>query len=99
MFFFFLKKSGKIICHTVTRVVFCVIAHLRVPYLNVVVSVVVEIEHPVDLGVATDLEILDVFHALRDSLSRVFLHLNIVELPAIIKNVSVKITILLFKAF
>lgn len=65
-----------------TRVVFCVIAHLRIPYLNVVVSVVVEVEHPVDLGVATDLEILDAFHALRDSLSRVFLHLYIVELPA-----------------
>lgn len=71
------------------------IAHLGVPYLNVVITVVVEIEHPVDLGVTTDLEILDVFNALRDGLSRVLFHLDVVELPETrkhdqsVRNVSI----------
>lgn len=56
------------------------VAHLRTPYLNVVITVVVKVENPIDFGVATDSEILDVFHALRNCLSRVFLHLDVVEL-------------------
>lgn len=56
------------------------VAHLGTPYLNVVITVVVKVENPIDFGVATDSEILDVFHALRNCLSRVFLHLDVVEL-------------------
>lgn len=57
------------------------IAHLGTPYLNVVITIVVKVENPVDFGVATDSEILDVLHAFRNCLSRVFLHLDVVELP------------------
>lgn len=57
------------------------VAHLGTPYLNVVITVVVKVENPVDFGVATDSEIFSVLHALRNCLSRVFLHLDIVELP------------------
>lgn len=58
----------------------CEGAHL-IPYLNVVVSVVVKVEDPVDLGVASDHEILDGLDALLHRLSRVLLHLYVVELP------------------
>jgi hypothetical protein len=47
----------------------------------VVITVVVKVENPVDFGVAADSEILGVLHALRDCLPRVFLHLDVVELP------------------
>lgn len=57
------------------------VAHLGTPYLNVVITIVVKVENPVDFGVATDSEILDVLHAFRNCLSRVFLHLDVVELP------------------
>lgn len=56
------------------------VAHLGTPYLNVVITVVVKVENSIDFGIATDSEILGVFHALRNCLSRVFLHLDIVEL-------------------
>lgn len=56
------------------------VAHLGTPYLNVVITVVVKVENPVDFGVATDSEIFDVLHALRNCLPRVFLHLDVVEL-------------------
>lgn len=62
------------------------VAHLGTPYLNVVITVVVKVENPVDFGVATDSKILDVLHALRYCLSRVFLHLDVIELPEIEKN-------------
>lgn len=57
------------------------VAHLGTPYLNVVITVVVKVENPIDFGVATDSEILDVLYTLRNCLSRVFLHLDVVELP------------------
>lgn len=57
------------------------VAHLGTPYLNVVITVVVKVENSVDFGVATDSEILGVLHALRNRLSRIFLHLDVVELP------------------
>lgn len=57
------------------------VAHLGTPYLNVVITVVVKVENSVDFRVATDSEILGVLHALRNCLSRVFLHLDVVELP------------------
>lgn len=62
------------------------VAHLGTPYLNVVITVVVKVENPIDFGVATDSEILDVLHALRNRLSRVFLHLDVVELPETIQK-------------
>lgn len=57
------------------------VAHLGTPYLNVVITVVVKVENPIDFGVATDSEILDVLNTFRNCLSRVFLHLDVVELP------------------
>lgn len=57
------------------------VAHLRTPYLNVVITVVVKVENSIDFGVASDSEVFGVLHALRNRLSRVFLHLNVVELP------------------
>lgn len=57
------------------------VAHLGTPYLNVVITVVVKVENPIDFGVATDSEILGVLYALRNCLSRIFLHLDVVELP------------------
>lgn len=57
------------------------VAHLRTPYLNVVITVVVKVENPVDFRVAPNSEVFDAFHALRNRLSRVFLHLDVVELP------------------
>lgn len=57
------------------------VAHLGTPYLNVVITVVVKVENPVDFGVAPDSEVFGVLNALRNRLSRVFLHLDVVELP------------------
>lgn len=58
------------------------VAHLGTPYLNVVITVVVKVENSVDFGVAADPEIFGVLYALRNCLSRVFLHLDVVELSA-----------------
>lgn len=57
------------------------VAHLGTPYLNVVITVVVKIENPVDFWVAPNSEVFDVLYTLRNCLSRVFLHLDVVELP------------------
>lgn len=57
------------------------VAHLRTPYLNVVITVVVKIENPVDFRVASNSEVFDALYTLRNRLSRVFLHLDVVELP------------------
>lgn len=62
------------------------VAHLGTPYLNVVITVVVKVENPIDFGVATDSKIFGVLHALRNCLSRVFLHLDVVELPETADN-------------
>lgn len=57
------------------------VAHLGTPYLNVVITVVVKVENSVDFRVAPNSEVFGVLHALRNRLSRVFLHLDVVELP------------------
>lgn len=59
------------------------VAHLRTPYLNVVITVVMKVKNPVDFGVAPNSKVFDVFDALRNRLSCVFLHLDVVELPVI----------------
>ena len=51
-------------------------------HLNVVVSVVVEVEDPVELGVHRDPQVVRVLDALAERLPRVLLHLDVVELPA-----------------
>lgn len=68
--------------------VFCSIAHLGTPYLNVVVAVVVKIENSVDFGVTSDPKVIGVFNTFRYCLSRVFFHLDIVELSENIKKSS-----------
>ena len=50
-------------------------------HLNVVVSVVVEVEDPVELGVHRDPQVVRVLDALAERLPRVLLHLDVVELP------------------
>ncbi len=51
-------------------------------HLDVVVPVVVQVEDPVDLRVCADVDIVRVGDALAQGLSRVLLHLDVVELPA-----------------
>ena len=51
-------------------------------HLNVVVSVVVEVEDPVELGVKGDPQVVRVLDALAQRLPGVLLHLDVVELPA-----------------
>ena len=51
-------------------------------HLNVVVSVVVEVEDPVELRVHRDPQVVRVLDALAERLPRVLLHLDVVELPA-----------------
>lgn len=51
--------------------------------LNVVVSIVVEVEHPVELAVHGHPEVLRVLDALAERLPRVLLHLDVVELPKV----------------
>ena len=51
-------------------------------HLNVVVSVVVEVEDPVELGVEGNPQVVRVLDALAQSLPRILLHLDVVELPA-----------------
>ena len=51
-------------------------------HLNVVVSVVVEVEHPVELGVNSDPQVVGVLDPLAQRLPGILLHLDVVELPA-----------------
>ena len=51
-------------------------------HLNVVVSVVVEVEDPVELGVEGDPQVVRVLDPLAKGLPGILLHLNVVELPA-----------------
>lgn len=59
-----------------------VISHLRAAYLYVVVPVVVEVQHAVDLGVGGHVQLLCALHALAHRLAGVLLHLDVVELSA-----------------
>lgn len=51
-----------------------------------VVPVVMQVEHPVQLGVACHVQVLRCLQAFTDGLSRIFLHLDIVEFPAKTEN-------------
>ena len=50
-------------------------------HLNVVVSVVVKVENPVELALHGHMEILRVLDTLAEGLPGVLLHLDVVELP------------------
>ena len=52
-------------------------------HLNVVVSVVVKVENPVELALHGDMEIIRVLDSLAERLPGVLLHLDVVELPGI----------------
>ena len=54
---------------------------LSYPHLNVVVSVVVEVEHPVELGVESNPQVVGVLDPFAQRLPCVLLHLDVVELP------------------
>ena len=60
-------------------------------HLNVVVSVVVEVEDPVELGVQGDPQVVRVLDALAQRLPGVLLHLDVVELPANTKLLDTRI--------
>ena len=47
-----------------------------------IVAVVVEVQHPVDLALGADVDIVRVGDALAHGLPGVFLHLNVIKLPA-----------------
>jgi len=49
-------------------------------YLNVIVAVVVQVEHPVDLAVLVNVYVFGSLQTLADGLPCVFLHLNVIEL-------------------
>ena len=55
-------------------------------YLDVVVAVVVQVEHSVDLAVPEDSEVVLLFDSLAHGLPRVLLHLDVVELPVTQQN-------------
>lgn len=76
--------------------VFCSIAHLGTPYLNVVVAVVVKIENSVNFGITSDPKVISVFYTFRYCLSRVFFHLDIVELSENIKKWHIRLHFLSF---
>lgn len=58
------------------------VTNLRAPYLDVIVSVVVQIQHSVEFGIAPHVKIVSILHTFGYGLSCVLLHLNIVELSA-----------------
>ena len=53
--------------------------HLLHAHLNVVVSVVVQVEHPVQFGVTCYVQVLRCLQTFTDGLSCILLHLDIVE--------------------
>lgn len=61
--------------------------NLGAPYLDVIVTVVVQVEDSVELRIGTDVDVLRVLDALRDRLARVLLHLDVVEFPAKKNNI------------
>ena len=50
-------------------------------YLNVVISVVVKVEDPIELAVNGDVDVLGVLDSLAQRLSGVLFHLDVVKLP------------------
>jgi len=66
-------------CTAIYTLVFVMAAEA---YLNVVVAVVVQVEHPVDLAVLVHVYVFGSLQTLADGLPRVFLHLNVIELSA-----------------
>lgn len=65
----------------------CLLVHFRDVYvmvdthLNVVVSVVVQVEDTIDFTVDSDVDVIRVGDAFTQGLTCVFLHLNVVEFP------------------
>lgn len=59
-----------------------VVTNLWAPYLDVIVSVVVQIQHPVELRIAPNVQIVSVFHPFGHRLSCILFHLDVVEFSA-----------------
>jgi hypothetical protein len=50
-------------------------------HLNVVVTIVMQVKHTINLAVSTDSNVVDALDAFGDILSCIFLHLNVVKFP------------------
>ena len=55
-------------------------------HLNLIVSVVVEVENSIDLGFRGNSDILRICDSFSQSLAGIFLHLDVVEFPVKIKE-------------
>ena len=64
-----------------------------ISHLDMVVPVVVEVENPVELAVTGHTDLIRVLHAFTQGLPRVLLHLDVVELPAILLLLSIYLSI------
>lgn len=57
-------------------------AHLMAAYLNMVIAIVMQVEHSVNFTIHTDVDIVDAFDTFANRLAGVLLHLNVVKFPA-----------------
>jgi hypothetical protein len=55
---------------------------MTINYLDVIVPVVVQVDDPVELAVHVDVDLVRTVETFAQGLSRVLLHLNVVEFPA-----------------
>ena len=60
---------------------FVLLAKEIVTHLNLIVSVVVEVENSIDLGFRGNSDILRICDSFSQSLAGIFLHLDVVEFP------------------
>jgi hypothetical protein len=56
-------------------------ARLMAAYLNVIIAIVMQIQHTVNLTVHRNVDVVDAFDTFADRLSGVLLHLNVVKFP------------------
>ena len=61
-------------------------AHLMAAYLNVIIAIIMQVKHTVNLTIHTDVNVIDAFDSFTDSLACIFLHLNVVKFPGKKKN-------------
>lgn len=57
-------------------------AHLMAAYLNMIIAIVMQVEHSVNFTIHTDVNVVDAFDTFADRLAGVLLHLNVVKFPA-----------------
>lgn len=58
------------------------------PHLNVVIPVVVKVEHSIQLWISGNVDVLRCLQAFTNRLSGVFLHLDVVEFPVTKENIK-----------